>query len=80
MTKSAHGLRKLAATTMAENGATVAELESVFGWTGGKMAAHYTRSANRKKLGRSGSAKLSGTVREQSPPPPGAKVGAESEK
>lgn len=48
--KSAHGVRKLAATLMAENGATVAELESVFGWSGGAMAALYTRAANRKRL------------------------------
>ncbi|MGB6543808.1 MAG: tyrosine-type recombinase/integrase [Xanthobacteraceae bacterium] len=41
---SAHGVRKLAAATMANNGATVAELEAVFGWTGGRMASHYTRA------------------------------------
>lgn len=60
--KSAHGLRKFAATTMAEAGATVAELESVFGWSGGRMASHYTRSADRKRLGLSASSKLSGTT------------------
>ena len=32
--KSAHGLRKYAATALAEAGATVAELEAVFGWEG----------------------------------------------
>jgi integrase len=47
---SAHGVRKLAATRMANNGATEAQLMSVFGWTDPKMAAHYTRSANRKRL------------------------------
>ena len=47
---SAHGVRKLAATRMANNGATEAELMAVFGWTDPKMAAHYTRSANRKRL------------------------------
>ena len=48
--KSAHGLRKIAATRAAEAGATVNELEAMFGWEGGKMAIHYTKSANRKKL------------------------------
>lgn len=48
--KSAHGLRKLAATTMAHNGATVAELNAVFGWSGAKMAALYTQKADRERL------------------------------
>jgi integrase len=47
---SAHGVRKLSATRMANNGATEAELMAVFGWTDPKMAAHYTRTANRKRL------------------------------
>jgi integrase len=48
--KSAHGLRKAAATRAAENGATERELEAIFGWSGGRMATHYTRSANRSRL------------------------------
>jgi integrase len=48
--RSAHGLRKAAATRAADNGATEAQLEAIFGWTGGRMAAHYTRAANRKCL------------------------------
>lgn len=56
--KSAHGLRKLAATTMAHNGATVAELNAVFGWTGAKMAAHYTQAADREKLALAAASKL----------------------
>lgn len=72
--KSAHGLRKLAATTMAEAGATVAELESVFGWSGGRMASHYTRSADRKRLGLAASSKLSGTSDEHSIPSPKSEV------
>jgi hypothetical protein len=35
---------------MANNGATEAQLMAVFGWTDPKMAAHYTRSANRRHL------------------------------
>ncbi|CCJ07030.1 tyrosine-type recombinase/integrase [Methylocystis sp. SC2] len=48
--KSAHGLRKNAATRAAENGATEAELEAMFGWRGGRMASLYTRAANRERL------------------------------
>ena len=35
--KTAHGIRKAAATRAANNGATVAQLEAIFGWTGGRM-------------------------------------------
>jgi len=38
ISKSAHGLRKLAATRAAENAATTSELNALFGWTGTKMA------------------------------------------
>jgi integrase len=48
--KSAHGLRKAAVTRAAENGATERELEAIFGWSGGRMATLYTRSANRSRL------------------------------
>jgi integrase len=36
--RSAHGLRKAAATRAANAGATVPELEAIFGWSGGTMA------------------------------------------
>jgi integrase len=48
--RSAHGLRKIAATRAADRGATEAQLEAIFGWTGGRMASLYTRSANRRRL------------------------------
>jgi integrase len=48
--KSAHGLRKAGATRLANNGATVAQLEAIFGWTGGNMASLYTRTADRTRL------------------------------
>jgi integrase len=48
--KSAHGLRKIGATRAANNGATVAQLNAIFGWTGTDMASLYTRSADRKRL------------------------------
>ena len=47
---SAHGLRKLGATRAANNGATEAQLEAIFGWSGGHMASLYTRAANRRRL------------------------------
>lgn len=56
--KSAHGMRKVAATRAADNGATEAELEAIFGWTGGKMASLYTRSADRKRLSKAAIHKL----------------------
>ncbi|WP_409360744.1 tyrosine-type recombinase/integrase [Bartonella heixiaziensis] len=48
--KSAHGLRKLAATRAANSGATVSQLKALFGWTDDNMASLYTKSADRKKL------------------------------
>lgn len=77
--KSAHGLRKLAATLMAERGATVAELESVFGWSGGRMASLYTRSADRARIGLRASAMLAGTPSEHPIPAPEGKCGNERE-
>jgi site-specific recombinase XerD len=47
---SAHGLRKAGATIAAENGATVHELMSVFGWLTMREAERYTRSVERRKL------------------------------
>ena len=48
--RSAHGLRKTAATKFAEDGASEAELDALFGWTGRKMASLYTKKAERKRL------------------------------
>ena len=47
---SAHGVRKIAATRAANAGATVAQLEAIFGWEGGAMASLYTRAADRPRL------------------------------
>ena len=47
---SAHGLRKIAATRAANAGATVPQLEAIFGWSGGRMASLYTRAADRRRL------------------------------
>jgi integrase len=56
--KSAHGLRKIGATRAANNGATVAQLNAIFGWTGSKMASLYTANADRARLSRESMDKL----------------------
>jgi integrase len=72
--KSAHGLRKAGATRAANNGATVAQLEAIFGWSGGGMASLYTRSANREKLARDAAPLMAKNVQATSIPAPGGKV------
>ncbi|MCW4114786.1 tyrosine-type recombinase/integrase [Aurantimonas sp. MSK8Z-1] len=56
--KSAHGVRKIGATRAANAGATVSELEALFGWQGGAMASLYTRAADRRRLAKGAIAKL----------------------
>ena len=48
--RSAHGCRKIGATRAAEEGASVAQLNAIFGWTGTAMASLYTQAADRKRL------------------------------
>jgi integrase len=73
--KSAHGVRKIGATRAAENGATVAELEAIFGWQGGGMASLYTRAADRARLAKGAMAKMvRGTTSEHSIPSPTRQV------
>jgi hypothetical protein len=50
VSKSAHGIPKATATADAQDGYSHAELDAKFGWTGRKMAAHYTRTVNRERL------------------------------
>lgn len=60
--KSAHGLRKYAATRYAERGLSESELESIFGWVrGSAMAAHYSKNAERQKIARGASEKIRNT-------------------
>jgi integrase len=80
VSKSAHGLRKIGATRAAENGMTVAELEAIFGWSGGQMAALYTRGADRKRLAKGAINKLVRTPDEHSMLPPPLKVVAPAPK
>lgn len=69
--KSAHGVRKIAATRAAENGATVAMLNAIFGWSGSSMAELYTREADRKRLSTGSMHKLENTERTSMPAPSG---------
>jgi integrase len=80
--KSAHGMRKAAATRAAENGATERELEAIFGWSGGRMATLYTKSANRTRLAAGAIGKLDRgeTENRTSIPAPSAEVRAGNRK
>jgi integrase len=78
--KSAHGLRKLAATFWAERGATVHELMAMFGWLTVQMAELYTRAAERKRLSLNAHTRLAGTPAEHHIPAPSEKVRGSSAK
>jgi hypothetical protein len=74
-------VRKIGATRAAENGATEAELDALFGWLRGSgMSAVYTRSVERARLSRGAIGKLLRTSDEQSIPAPSEKVRAPSKK
>jgi len=77
--KSAHGLRKLAATRAADADATLWQLNGMFGWTGTKMASLYTQAADRKRAAREGFKKLMNDER-TSIPAPDQKVRAPGQK
>ena len=70
--KSAHGLRKLAATRAAEAGANIWQLNAMFGWTGTKMASYYTQQFERKRAAREGFKKLVANETQTSIPAPRA--------
>ncbi len=70
---SAHGVRKIAATTAANNGATTSQLKALFGWTSDRMPTIYTRTADRERLGREAGHMLA-NVERTSIPSPRAKV------
>lgn len=76
---AAHGVRKIAATTAANNGATVAQLKALFGWDTDAMPALYTRTADRERLGREAGHLLANAER-TSIPAPIQKVRASSRK
>jgi integrase len=73
--KSAHGCRKIAATRAAENGASVAQLNAIFGWKGTAMASLYTEAAERKRLAAEAMAKVQRANETATiPPAPSRKV------
>lgn len=48
---AAHGLRKVGARRLAENGATENQLNAIFGWSdGSRESATYVKSASRKRM------------------------------
>jgi integrase len=47
---SAHGVRKIAAETVAENGGIEKQMMDIFGWNKSDLAAYYARKANQKKI------------------------------
>lgn len=72
----AHGLRKAGATRAADNGATEAELEAMYGWRGGRMASLYTRAADRVRLAERAAKMLAGGNEQGSPTPTPTKTRA----
>jgi integrase len=56
-----HGLRKAAATYLAELGVADHQLMAWFGWTSISQAQAYTKAANRKRMARDGAKLTSGT-------------------
>lgn len=51
---TAHGLRKLIATRLAEAGCNENTISAILGWSNNKQASHYTKSANKEKMARQG--------------------------
>ncbi len=47
---SAHGVRKLAATMVAESGGSEKELQALFGWRSPQQSQVYTRDADKRRL------------------------------
>jgi site-specific recombinase XerD len=58
---TSHGLRKAAATYLAEQGATDHQLMAWFGWNSISQAQVYTKAANRTRMAKSAAKLISGT-------------------
>lgn len=76
---SAHGVRKIAATTAANNGATTEQLKALFGWTTDSMPSLYTKTANRERMAQMAAHTLANSER-TSIPAPSQQVRATGEK
>ena len=58
---TSHGLRKAAATYLADRGATTTQLMAWFGWKTASEAERYTRGADRKRNAAAAGELISGT-------------------
>lgn len=56
--KSAHGLRKLAATILGDEAGSELELQALFGWVTNEQSGVYTREANKRRLALQAAMKL----------------------
>lgn len=65
--KSAHGIRKLAATLAADAGGTTHELMAHFGWSSAAQAEVYTKGADRQRLGLRSSERIAGHLENITP-------------
>lgn len=65
--KSAHGIRKLAATLAADGGSTTHELMAHFGWVKVEQAETYTKGADRRRLGIQSSVRVTDQFRNAMP-------------
>lgn len=74
VSKSAHGVRKIAAALAARNGATEAQLEALFGWRDRRISSLYTQSADRRRMSSDAIGKLLNENRTSMLPPSGSVV------
>ncbi|HEY9451816.1 MAG TPA: tyrosine-type recombinase/integrase, partial [Bradyrhizobium sp.] len=58
---TSHGLRKAAATRLADRGATTTQLMAWFGWKTASEAERYTRNADRKRAAAAAGKLITGT-------------------
>jgi len=81
MITAIHRCRKMSAreASRADAGLNIFQLNAMFGWTGTKMALHYTQTADRKKAAREGFGRLANNSRTSIPAPKG-KVRAPAQK
>lgn len=70
--KSAHGIRKLAASEAAQAGASEAELKALFGWQTNNQSLVYTRSARNTGMATSALEKRGGNISSANPVFPSA--------
>lgn len=77
VSKSAHGLRKLAAIESAEGGASELDLNAFFGWSTKEQSSTYTRNAQAEKLADRAAEKRAGN---NSIPAPQIRLGKEWKK